>query len=75
MHWSGGHWVWGTLMMLVLLVSAIALIAMLLRAPRAHSQDHDPRSPLEILEQRFARGEIGEEEFAERSKILRHRPA
>jgi uncharacterized membrane protein len=31
------------------------------------------RTPLEILEKRYARGEISDEEFAERKHVLEHR--
>lgn len=31
------------------------------------------RTPLEILEERYARGEISDEEFAERRRILENR--
>jgi putative membrane protein len=77
MYWSDGHWVWGTLMMLAFLVPVILLIVVLLREPRSQErkdQDREPGSAREILEERFARGEIGTEEFTERSKVLQHRP-
>lgn len=39
------------------------------------SEDQVDRSARDILAQRFARGEISEEEFEQRRRVLEHRPS
>ena len=38
-------------------------------------EDQGHRSARDILAERFARGEISEEEFEERRRVLEHRPS
>lgn len=73
MHWTDGNWAWGVLMMLVVLVAAVSLIGLLVRGWNPPRDEGRRRSAQDILEERFARGEIGAEEFAERSELLRDR--
>ncbi len=61
--------------MLWLLLLIICPLAMLLMMRGMHHEDEDhqqthPPSALEILEQRFARGEISREEFQQRREAL-----
>lgn len=73
MHWTDGNWAWAVLMMLVVLVAAVALIGLLVRGWNPPRDEGRRRSAQDILEERFARGEIGAEELAERSDLLRDR--
>lgn len=80
MDWgtSGGSW-WGISMMLVFLVALIVTILLVVRAidggrDRSDRRDTSGPSAHEILDARFARGEISKEEFEERSKVLSDKP-
>ena len=66
--WDGGWmWVWGTLMML----SWVAIIAgaVYLFTRRTSGEDHRDRVR-EILDERYARGEISAEEYREKLSHL-----
>ena len=77
MPWGGGMgWFMGPILMILLLVAAIAGAVLLVRwlggateSARDSSASAD-RSAIRILEERFARGEIDEEEFRQRKKAL-----
>jgi len=74
---GGGHWIFGGFMMVLFIAVVIAVIVLLaywLTGGRqsdhhGHRRLHGP-TPLDILEERFARGEIDSEEFQERRKHL-----
>lgn len=80
MMWWGGGWygmVLGPLFMILVLAVVIAIVALLVRwaggawhgsAPPQHAPSG--RTPLEILKERFARGEIDKNEFEERRRVL-----
>jgi putative membrane protein len=75
--WSGwGGWIVGALMMLVIWGGLVALIVYGLRGLGSDSarRREEPRAPRakDILAQRFARGEISEEEYEERRRVLEH---
>jgi putative membrane protein len=79
MMWWGGGWygmVLGPLFMVLILAAIIALAVLLVRWIGGSSQVAGPnqvqqeRAPLDILKERFARGEIGKEEFEERRQVL-----
>ncbi|HYL32718.1 MAG TPA: SHOCT domain-containing protein [Stellaceae bacterium] len=71
MMWHGWGWWWspgmiiGPLMMLIIAAAVVAIVIWLTR-----SSAHSGRTALDILEQRFARGEIGETEFQSKRKLL-----
>lgn len=79
MMWGGG-WLgmlFGLLFMFLLLaavIGGIALVARWFAAPRYDGQppQHPSpgRTPLDILKERYARGEIDKEEFEERRRVL-----
>lgn len=66
--WGGGRmWLWGTLMMLTwvaIIAAAVWLVT------RSRSTDRSSRAR-EILEERYARGELATEEYRERLDQLR----
>jgi putative membrane protein len=74
--WGWG-WVWGGLMMLVFWGALIALVVFLVRGggirPPHDPQARDRPTADEILAERFARGEISEEEFEQRRQVLDRR--
>ncbi len=79
MWWGGGGWygmILGPLIMILLLAVLIAFAVLLVRwvggqwPGMASTRQAAPRTPLEILRERFARGEIGKEEFEERRRML-----
>ena len=63
--WNGGSWVWG-----IVMVAVVALVVWAIVRAGAEPREHRPDA-LEILEQRFARAEIDEEEFERRRRVLR----
>ncbi|SDG06935.1 putative membrane protein [Limimonas halophila] len=75
---GGWGWIMGPLMMIVFLAVAVTVVVLIVRWLGGHTNHpHQPpasgrtgESPLEILEKRFARGEIDREEFEERRKML-----
>jgi putative membrane protein len=75
MMWSGG-WFMGPLMMLLFLVIVIAAVVLAVRWLGGSGGDLGPgsrrpsASARHILEERFARGEIDEEEFRKRKQAL-----
>ena len=71
---DGWDWVWGTLMMVLFWGGLVAVIAFAIRAfggrsTRGTGETHDPDART-ILENSFARGEISEEEFEHRTRVL-----
>ena len=73
MMWDfGGHgWgmFWGWVVGLVVLIVIIWIVVKLMNQ-HAGSAHHPDKSPLDILKERYARGEIDKEEFEERKKDL-----
>ena len=75
--WGGLGWI-GTLLFLALLVLGIVYLWRALDTGRHHEPHHTSASTtrpstdpaLQILRERYARGEIDKEEFEERRKIL-----
>jgi putative membrane protein len=74
MMWGSGWagWVVGLVMMTLFWVGIVAAIYVAVRTTRGSSRTASGRStPLDILAERFARGEISTEEFEERRNIIR----
>lgn len=82
MMWGGG-WpgmLFGFVMMVAVIAAVVALVVFLVRAlggqaRAAPGQAGPSRTSLDILEERFARGEIDASEFEERRRVLRERSA
>jgi putative membrane protein len=78
MMWGAGWYgmVFGPLLMILVLSAVIAAAALLIRwlgGPWQTTTHHDTpsaRMPIEILKERFARGEIDKDEFDERRRLL-----
>ncbi len=77
--WSGGYpmgWMWGAwgigmmLMMLLFWALVIAAIVLGIRWLVGQPKVSRPDSALEILRQRYARGEIDKEEFEQKKRDL-----
>lgn len=73
--WSWGHMIFGGAMMIAFWGGIIVLIVLMVRwlGGAGHSSaDHRSRGkvPIDILKERFAKGEIDREEFEERKKLL-----
>lgn len=76
---SWGGWIWGALMMVVFWGALVALVVFLVRGfgARPSHGDEKRRGPdaREILGERFARGEISEDEFEQRKRVLERQPS
>jgi len=72
--WGWGHMIFGSLMMILFWGGIILVVVLVVRSTRGGGADRPPagKSPLDILDERFARGEIDKEEFEERKKLLSH---
>tara|TARA_R110002072_G_scaffold17119_5_gene65592 strand:+ start:261 stop:593 length:333 start_codon:yes stop_codon:yes gene_type:complete len=75
MMWSG--WYMGPILMIVFLAIAVIVVMLIVRwlsgSNPGHSHSHSAppaKSPVDILKERFARGEIDKEEFEERRRVL-----
>lgn len=69
--WPG--WLFMGLLMLVFWGGVIALVVWAIRSPAGRGMHHEPPASraMEILEERYARGEITREELEERRSVLR----
>lgn len=74
--WHAGQWLAMTLIMLLVVALGALFVVWLVRATglsgRSSEPPWEPRhaTPEEILSERFARGEIDEDEFARRKSLL-----
>lgn len=74
--WGGGwgHWVAGPVMMILVIAAIIAIVVLVVRwmgGPAAGgTQGPAQKTPVDILKERYARGEIDSKEFEERRKAL-----
>lgn len=76
--WGGGYgWFFGPIMMIVFIAVTVVVIVLIVRwlgatgHPMSHQAYGPPgKTPLDILKERYARGEIDKEEFEERRKVL-----
>lgn len=73
--WGWGHMIFGSVMMLlfwgVIIVGIVIVVRWLAGGvSQQSSSSSGQKRSLEILEERFARGEIDKEEFEERKRLL-----
>ena len=73
--WGGGaHWIFGPIMMILfiaVIVAVVILVGRWLGSAGGAGAGARPKAALNILEERFARGEIDKEEFEQRRQALR----
>jgi putative membrane protein len=74
MGWGWGGMLFGSLTMLIFLALIVALAVFVVRwlggAPR-HEPPEPRRTPLDILQERFAKGEIDRPEYEDRKRVLK----
>ena len=64
-YWHGPWMFFGPVMMLVFMIACAAIMFLMMRG---HGTRHG--SAAEILKERYARGEIGDEEYEKRRRVL-----
>lgn len=71
-HWGWSHMIFGPLIMVLFWVALIVAIIFAVRwiSGRRSDSSDTQKTPIEILRERYARGEIDKEEFEERKRIL-----
>jgi putative membrane protein len=70
---GGAGWFWllgGILLLIGVIILIVWAVSTLSRTGRTPTQDPSRSTPSEILRERFARGEITEQEFEQARKIL-----
>jgi putative membrane protein len=71
MMWGSQGAFLGPVFMVAIIVGVIALVAVLLRRPSGQPLPFSAgRAPLDILKERFARGEIDKAEYDDRRRVL-----
>lgn len=72
--WNGGVEWWMVLLMVSFLTLIVVGVALLIRSSSGGGQSEpgrQTREALDILDARFARGEIDKEEYEERRRVLK----
>ena len=75
--WDASNWLVMSLMMLLFWGGMIALVAWIVHSTRSVGNEKAPRTDTradEVLAERYARGEIDDQEFTRRSAMLRGFP-
>jgi putative membrane protein len=68
-HWNGMG-AWGWIMMMIFWIVVVALILWTVRSAGGWGRP-DPDQAMRVLDERFARGEIDQEEYEERRRVLK----
>jgi len=86
MMWYGGDWGWGGWVLMIvamvafwaLLITAVILAVRYLAGPRGSAASRPAFGQTraeDLLAERFARGEIGDDEYRQRLALLREHPS
>jgi len=79
MDWGSGHgwgymhgfgWMFGLLVWVVIIVAIVAVLR-LISSKSAQNGPPPAQTALEILDQRFARGEIDQQEYEQKRRVLK----
>jgi putative membrane protein len=78
-HWDhddmmgggGSWWLWGTIMMILVLAGIGLVVWLIVRSVQSEGVRRGGQSARDILNERYARGEIDTEEYEERLSKLR----
>lgn len=70
-HMSGWGWVATSISAIAFWALAIAVIVLLARSLRSERAQQPPKTPEQVLADRFSRGEIDEAEYHDRLAALR----
>lgn len=78
-YWDGWHSMWFPVVPLAFMIICIAMMFFMMPMMRGrrgwrNEPDHPQRSALDILDERFARGEIDRNEYEERRRIIAGSP-
>jgi len=72
---GGGHWIFGPVIMILFIALIVAVVVLIVRwlsnSGGGAQQATRPKAALDILEERFARGEIDKDEFEQCRQALR----
>ncbi|HSJ36567.1 MAG TPA: SHOCT domain-containing protein [Acidimicrobiia bacterium] len=68
-HWNGMG-AWGWIMMIIFWIAVAALIVWTVRSVSGQARP-DPDQAMRVLDERFARGEIDQQEYEERRRVLK----
>lgn len=74
-NWGGWDMLWMSLVMIAFWGGLLGLIAYVMRQFFAPKRTTRSGTAIEVLEERFARGEIDEDEYHDRRRILESRAA
>jgi putative membrane protein len=70
---GGGHMFFGLVMMILVIAVIVVIVVLVMRwtgGPRHGQHGPAPKTPQDILKERYARGELSTKEFEERRKVL-----
>ena len=74
-HMMGWGWGFGWIFPLLMVLGIVFCVVMMSRMfGHAHGRRNSSSSALDVLDERFAKGEISKEEFEEKRAVLARRP-